>query len=76
MDQPGSPACQGLLYWGQLSREGTCSQLPLVQLLLKWVGYLSSLPPKHFSELGLLSGAPAEAGGGNGGLDDIRGIAQ
>lgn len=36
---------QGLLYWGQLSREGRCSQLPLVQLLLRWVGYLPSLPP-------------------------------
>lgn len=39
-------------------------------------GLLLLSAPKYFSELGLPSRTPAEAGGGNRGLGAIRGIAQ
>jgi len=76
MDRPGSPSCPGSPVRGQLSREGRCSQLPLVGVIAEVGGLPLLSAPKHFSELGLLSGTPAEAGGGNRGLGDIRGIAQ
>lgn len=64
MDHVGSPilpraSCTG----GQHFGEGRWSQLPLVQLLLRGVGYLPSLPPNTSQNSVCLLGPQQEAGG-------------
>lgn len=76
MDQSGSPSCPGPPVLGTTLQGGYVLTAPTGPVIAEVGGLPLLSAPKHFSELGLLSGTPAEAGDGNGGLDDIRGIAQ